>query len=68
MIDAYFRTMTCFGEAANRQNMYYDRDATPHHFKKGDWVIYSHKPIAMQTLSSGWTGPFVVTEKDSLVD
>ncbi len=29
MIDAYFRTRTCLGEAANRQKMYYDRDTTP---------------------------------------
>ncbi len=26
MIDAYFRTRKCLGEAANRQRMYYDRD------------------------------------------
>ncbi len=39
-----------------------------HHFKKGDWVIYWHKPTAMQTLSSAWTGPFVVAEKLSVVD
>ncbi len=56
------------GEAANIQKMYYDRDTTPHHFKKGDWVIYCHKPTAMQTLTSGWTGLFVVTEKVSVVD
>ncbi len=68
MIDAYFRTRTCLGEAAKRQKMYYDRDTNPHHFKKGNWVIYWHKPTAMQTLSSGWTGPFVVTEKVSVVD
>ncbi len=36
MIDAYFRTRTCLGEAANRQKMCYDRDTTPHHSKKGD--------------------------------
>ncbi len=36
MIDAYFRTRTCLGEAANRQKMYYDRDTSPCHFKKGD--------------------------------
>ncbi len=68
MVDAYFRTMTCLGKAANRQKMYYDTDITPRHFKKGDWVIYWHKPTAMQTLSSGWTVPFVVTEKVSVVD
>ncbi len=68
MIDAYFRTRTYLGEAANRQKMYYDRDTTLHHFKKGDWVIYWHKPTAMQTLSIGWTGPFIVTEKVSAVD
>ncbi len=62
MVDAYFRTQTCLGNAANRQKMYYDRDTTPRHFKKGDWVIYWDKPTAMQTLSSGWTGPFIVTE------
>ncbi len=68
MVDAYFKTRTCLGNRANRQKMYYDRETTPHHFKKGDWVIYWHKPTAMQTLSSGWTGPFVVTEKVSVVD
>ncbi len=68
MIDAYFRTRTCLGEAASRQKMYYDRDTYPRHFKKGDCVIYLHKPNTMQTLSSGWTGPFVVTEKVSVVD
>ncbi len=60
--------ITCFGKAANRQKMYYNRDTSPCHFKKGDWVIYWHKPTAMQTLSSGWYGPFVVTEKVSVVD
>ncbi len=68
MIDAYFRTRTCLCKAGNIQKMYYDRDTSPHHFKKGDCVIYWHKPTAMQTLSSGWTGPFVVTEKVSVVD
>ncbi len=68
LIDAYFRTRTCLGEAANRQKKYYDRDTTPRHFKKGDWVIYWHKPTAMQTLSSGWTGPSLVMEKVSVVD
>ncbi len=56
------------GNGASRQKIYYDRDTAPHHFKKGDWVIYWHKPTAMQTLSSGWTGPFVVTDKVSVVD
>ncbi len=68
MDDAYFRTRTCLGEAANRQNMYYDRDTTPRHFNNGDWVIYWHNPTAMQTLSSGWTCQFVLTEKVSIVD
>ncbi len=43
-------------------------DTSPHHFKKGDRVIYWHKPTAMQTLSSGWSCPFVVTDKVSVVD
>ncbi len=68
MVDAYFRTRICLGDAANRQKKYYDRDTDPHHFKKQDFVIYWHKPIAMQTLSSGWTGPFIVTEKVFEVD
>ncbi len=55
-------------DVANRQKMYYERDTAPCHFKKGYWVIYWHKPTAMQTLSSGWTGPFVVIEKVSVVD
>ncbi len=68
MVDAYFRMRNCLGDAATRQKMYYDRNTVPHHFNKGDWVIYWHKPTAMQTLSSGWTGPFVVIEKVSVID
>ncbi len=68
MVDAYLRTRKCLGDAATRQNMYYDRDTAPRHFKRGDWVIYWHKPNAMQTLSSGWTGPYVVIEKVSVID
>ncbi len=63
MIDAYFRTRTCLGEAANRQKIYYNRDTKPRHLKKGDWVINWHKYTVMQTLSNGWIGPFVVTFK-----
>ncbi len=36
MVVTYFRTRTCLGDATNRQKMYYDRDTTPRHFKKGD--------------------------------
>ncbi len=68
LVDAYFSIRKCLGEAAVRQKMYYDRDTAPRHFKKGDWVIYWHRPTAMQTLSSGWTGPFLVTERVSVVD
>ncbi len=63
MIDAYFRTRTCLGEAANRQKIYYNRDTKPRHLKKGDWVINWHKYTVKQTLSNGWIGPFVVTFK-----
>ncbi len=34
MVDAYFRTWKCLGDAAVRQEMYYNRDTAPHHFKK----------------------------------
>ncbi len=68
MVNAYFRTRKCLGDACNIQKMYYDRDTAPHHFEKGDWVIYWHKPTAMQTLSSGWTGLYVVIEKVFVVD
>ncbi len=34
MIDAYFRTRTCPGDAAKRQKMYYGRDTTPRHLRK----------------------------------
>ncbi len=67
MVDAYFRTRKCSGDAAIRQKMYHDRDTVPRHFKKGDWVIYWHKPTALQTLSSSWTGPYVVIEKVSVI-
>ncbi len=40
MVDAYFRTKKCLGDAATRQKMYYDRDTAPRHFKKEHWVIY----------------------------
>ncbi len=53
MVDANFRTRKCLGDVAARQKIYYDRDTTPHHFKKGDWVIYWHKPTDIRTLSSG---------------
>ena len=68
LVSAYFRARQCLGIAAKRQKMYYDRDTAPRHFKKGDWVIYWHKPTAMQTLSISWTRPFIVTEKVSIVD
>ncbi len=68
MVDAYFRMRKCLGDAGTRQKMYHDSDTVPHHIKKIDWIIYWHKPTAMQTLSSGWTGPFVVIEKVSVVD
>ncbi len=45
-----------------------DRDIAPSHFKKGDWVIYWHKPTAMQTLPNGWNSPYVVIEKVSVID
>ncbi len=61
IVDAYFKARQCLGDFTVRQNIYYDRDPSPHDFKKGDWVIYWHKPTAMQTLSSGWIGTFVVT-------
>ncbi len=62
MVNAYFRTRKCLDDAATRQNMFYDRDTAPHHFKKEDWVIYWHKLTAKQTLSSGLTSPYVVSE------
>ncbi len=40
MVDVYFRTRKCLGDATTRQNMYYDRDNAPHHFKKADCIIY----------------------------
>ncbi len=60
MVDAYFNARQCLGEDAFRLNIYCERDTTPHHFGKGDWVIYWHKPTSMQTLSSGCRGTFVV--------
>ncbi len=30
MVDAYFKSRQCLGEAATRQKIYYDRDTTPH--------------------------------------
>ncbi len=56
------------GDAATRQNLYYDRDTEPHYFKKGDWVIYWYKPTAMQTLSTGWTGLYVIKENVSVIN
>ncbi len=49
VVNAYFRNRQFLGNAAIRQKIYYDRDTSPRHFKKGDWVIYRHKPTAMQT-------------------
>ncbi len=57
MVNVYFRTKQCLGDAAIRQKIYYNKDTAHRHFKKGDWVIYLHKPTVIQTLSSGWTRP-----------
>ncbi len=56
------------GIAANRQRIYHDKDTATRFFKPGDWVLYWNKPKSLQTLSSGWTGPFIMVEKVTPVD
>ncbi len=60
--------VSAYGIAANRQRIYHDEDTTTGFFKPGDWVLYWNKSKSLQTLSSSWTGPFVVVEKVTPVD
>ncbi len=68
MVAAYVRARQTMGMAVNRQRVYHDEDTTTCFFKPGDWVLYWNKPKSLQTLSSGWTEPFIMVEKVSLVD
>ena len=68
LISAFERARQCSKESALRQKRAYDKNSAPRSFKPGDWVIYWHKAIAARTLSSGWTGPYVVVRKTSDVD
>ncbi len=68
MVSAYVRAHQIMGIAANRQRVYHDEDRATRFFKPGDWVLYWNKPKSLQTLSCGWTGPFVVVEKVTPVD
>ncbi len=68
MVAAYVRARQIMGTAANRQRIYHDEDTATLFLKPGDWVLYWNKPRFQQTLSCGWTGPFIVVEKVSSVD
>ncbi len=68
MSECYVTARDTMQIAANRQKRYYDRDCKPRSFEVGDWVMYYHKPTALLTLNSGWTGPFVVIRKFNSVD
>ncbi len=68
MVAAYVRARQTMGIPANRQRIYHDKDTATHFFKPGDWVLYWNKTRSQQTLSCGWTGPYVVIEKVSPVD
>jgi hypothetical protein len=50
--------------AADHMQFHHDKSAhVLRDFKKGDWVLYWHKPTAQKSLSSGWTGPYLVVRK-----
>jgi len=68
MINAYVVARQRMGIAAQSQKVRHDEDSAPRVFKAGDWVWYYHKPTSNMTLSTGWTGPFVVVEQTSQVD
>ncbi len=68
MVSAYVRARQTMCIAVNRQRIYHDEDTATRFFKPVDWVLYWNKPKLLQTLSSSWTGPFVVVEKVSPVD
>ncbi len=54
MVDTYLNTGQCLGEAAITQKIYYDRDTTPHHFKKGDRIIIGiNQPLCKLCLMVG---------------
>ncbi len=67
-VSAYVRGWQAMGIAANSQRVYHDKDTATRFFKPGDWVLYWNKLKSLQTLSSGWTRPFVVVEKVTPVD
>ncbi len=60
MVVAYVRARQIMGIAANRQRINHDEDTATPLFKPADWVLYWNKLKSLQTLSCGWTGPYVV--------
>ncbi len=68
MVSAYVCACQTMGIAVNKQRCYHDKDTATCIFKPGNWVLYWNKPKSLQTLYSGWTGPFVVVEKVPPVD
>ncbi len=66
MVDGYVHMRQTMGMAANRQKVYHDEDTATCFFKPSDWVSFTwNKPKSLQTLSCGWTGPFVMVVKVS---
>ncbi len=63
MVAAYVRACQTMGTEANKIFFYHDEDTATRFFKLSDWVLYWNKSRSQQTLSCGWTGPFVVVEK-----
>ncbi len=68
MVLVYVRAHQTMSIAANRQRIYHDEETATRFFKPGDCFFYWNKPKSLQTLSSGWTGPFVVVEKVTPID
>jgi hypothetical protein len=63
MVNSYKIASDCLKTTAIRQKRIHDSNTVPRQFKEGDWVLFYHKRLANQTLTSGWTGPHVVVKK-----
>jgi hypothetical protein len=63
MVNSYKIASDCLKTTAIRQKRIHDSNTVPRQFNEGDWVLFYHRRLANQTLTSGWTGPHVVVKK-----
>jgi hypothetical protein len=63
MVTSYKIASDCLQTTALRQKRIHECNTLPRQFKEGDWVLFYHKRLASQTLTSGTTGPHVIVRK-----